>query len=109
MLSWSIEETNQQIELLPIATGTGDPLLPGGDALISFVNATLAGSGVAEARDNVVTALGGGAAIDAASVIGNFEMMNRIADGVGMPVGPGTRKRMADVIELLGLDHYPHA
>ncbi|MDJ0664742.1 MAG: hypothetical protein QNJ75_09290 [Acidimicrobiia bacterium] len=109
MLSWSCKETNQKVDLLPIASGTGDPLLPGGEALIGMVNATLAGSGVADARDKVVAALGGEAAVDAAAVIGNFEMMNRIADGVGMPVGAGSRKRMADVIELLGLDQYPHA
>ena len=109
MLSWSCKETGQKVDLLPVATGTGNPLLPGGEALLGMVNATLAGSGVADARNAVVAALGEDATIDAASVIGNFEMMNRIADGVGMPVGAGTRKRMADVIELLGLDQYPHA
>jgi hypothetical protein len=109
MLSWSCEETKQEVDLLPIAQGAGDPLLPGGIALIELVNATLAGDDVAAPRDLVVAELGEPAAIDAASVIGNFEMMNRIADGVGMPVGTGTRKRMGDVIELLRLNHYPHA
>ena len=109
MLSWSAEETNQEVDLLPIATGTGDPRLPGGTKLIEWVDAALSGSGVSSTRDAVVAELGQEAAVDAASVIGNFEMMNRIADGVGMPVGAGTRKKMADVIELLGLDRYPHA
>jgi hypothetical protein len=116
MLSWSIEETNAQIDLLPIATGEGDPLVPGGPELIAYVNATLSGENttlsghdVAPARRAVVTALGPEAAVDAAAVIGNFEMMNRIADGVGMPVGPGTRKIMADVINDLELDRFPHA
>ena len=109
MLSWSTETTSQEVDLLPIATGSGDPLLPGGDELLELVNKTLAGKDVAAARNAVVAKLGEAAAVDAASVIGNFEMMNRIADGVGMPVGAGTRKRMADVIELLGLDWYPHA
>ena len=109
MLSWSVEATNQEVELLPIATGSGDPVLPGGAELVEFVNAALTGEEVATARDAVISALGEAATVDAASVAGNFEMMNRIADGVGMPVGAGTRKRMADVIELLGLDQYPHA
>ena len=109
MLSWSCEETSQEVDLLPIAAGTGDQRLPGGTELVEFVNATLSGGDVDSARRSVTAALGEEATIDAASVIGNFEMMNRIADGVGMPVGAGTRKRMADVIELLSLDQYPHA
>ena len=109
MLSWSVEATNQEVDLLPIAAGSGDPLLPAGAELVEFVNAVLTGEGVATARDAVIAALGEAATVDAASVTGNFEMMNRIADGVGMPVGGGTRKRMAAVIELLGLDQYPHA
>lgn len=109
MLSWSIEETNQRINLTPIAEGEGDPLLPGGSELVGYVNATLAGRGVAGARAGVVDALGEPAAVDAAAVIGNFEMMNRIADGVGMPVGQGTRKGMAPIIQQLGLDSFPHA
>ena len=109
MLSWSIQETNQRINLLPIADGSGDTLLTGGSELIGFVTATLSGNEIAAARAAVVDALGTAAAADAAAVIGNFEMMNRIADGVGMPVGPGTRSRMAGIIQELGLDRYPHA
>ena len=109
MLSWSIEATNQRINLLPIAEGVGDPLLPGGGELIGFVNATLVGDGVDEARSAVVNALGPTATVDAAAVMGNFEMMNRIADGVGMPVGRGTRTRMAPIIQQLGIDSFPHA
>ncbi len=109
MLSWSIEETSASVELLPIATGEGNPLIPGGTELIAYVNATLSGHDIAPARQAVVTALGPEAAVDAAAVIGNFEMMNRIADGVGMPVGPATRKQMAGVINDLALDRFPHA
>ncbi len=109
MLRLNIAATNQKIDLLPIATGSGDPLLAGGEPLIGFANATLGGDGIANARSDVVDALGEAAAVDAAAVIGNFEMMNRIADGVGMPVGKGTRQRMANTIDLLGLDKFPHA
>ena len=109
MLSWSIGESNQRVDLLPIAHGEGDPLLPGGRQLISFVNATLTGSDVPSARAAVEDALGPAATVDAAGVVGNFEMMNRIADGVGMPVVPGTRRRMEPVIQQLGLAGFPHA
>jgi hypothetical protein len=109
MLSWSSQETEQRINLLPIAEGSGDPLLPGGSELIDFVNVTLAGNGISAARNAVADTIGPAAAVDAAAVIGNFEMMNRIADGVGMPVGAGTRTSMAGIIRELRLDGFPHA
>jgi hypothetical protein len=109
MLSWSVEATGQQVNLTPIAGDGGDPLLPGGRELIDYVTAVLSGRGVAEARDRVAANLGAPATVTAAAVTGNFEMMNRIADGVGMPVGGGTRRTMAQVIDDLHLDRYPHA
>ena len=109
MLSWSVEETGQRLNVLPIR-GTGeDPLLAGGRQLIDYVTATLGPGDVTEALQQLKATLGTAAVVDAAAVTGNFEMMNRIADGVGMPVGGGTRKRMAQVIEDLRLDTYPHA
>ena len=109
MLSWSAEATNQAVDLVPIATGSGDPLLPGGSELIEYVTAILSGRDIGAARHAVTAMLGATGAVDAAAVTGNFEMMNRIADAVGMPVGQGTRQRMATVIADLGLDRYPHA
>lgn len=109
MLSWSIEQTNAHVELKAVTDRSVDPLLPGGIELLDFVDAVLAGRGIEAARGAVVSRLGEEAAVDAAAVTGNFEMMNRIADGVGMPVGAGTRRRMAAVITDLGLDTFPHA
>ena len=109
MLRWSIEENEQQNRLASDCDRGGDPLIRGGTGLIEYVNATLSARGIASAREAVVTALGSYAAVDAAAVIGNFEMMNRIADGVGMPVSAGTRRAMAGVIEQLGLAGFPHA
>jgi len=109
MLSWSVEATGQQVNLKPIAGDGSDPLLPGGRELIDYVTAALSGRGVAEARDRVAATLGAPATVAAAAVTGNFEMMNRVADGVGMPVGGGTRRSMAQVIRDLHLDTYPHA
>lgn len=109
MLSWSAAETGQYVDLAAITDSEADPSVPGGRALIDFVTTVLSGDPVEEARDRVKDLLGAAAAVDAAAVTGNFEMMNRIADGVGMPVGRGTRTRMKDVIEELGLDRFPHA
>jgi alkylhydroperoxidase family enzyme len=111
MLSWSAETTNRTVDLEAIAFDEVSPGLPGGDELLAFTTATVAREPglIATARDALVAALGPEAMVDAAGVIGNFEMMNRIADGVGMPVGGGTRSRMEPLITSLGLDRFPHA
>ncbi|MCP4304235.1 MAG: hypothetical protein GY926_00075 [bacterium] len=109
MLSWSIEETRGRLNVLAISQPTLDPLIPGGSELLAYVDATLSGDDIATARNAVVAAISPEAAVDAAAVTGNFEMMNRIADGVGMPVGGGTRQRMRQIITDLQLDRFPHA
>ena len=109
MLSWSIEATSGTVELRAITDRTLDPLIPGGNELLAFVDAALSVVDVTDARARLEASLGQEATVDASAVVGNFEMMNRIADGVGMPVGGGTRRRMAAVIADLGLDRFPHA
>lgn len=109
MLSWSIEETNGRLDLRALRDRTVDPLLPGGRELLDYVSAVLHGTDIARTRSAVVAILGEAAAVDTAAVTANFEMMNRIADGVGMPVGGGTRQRMSRTISDLGLDRFPHA
>jgi hypothetical protein len=109
MLSWSIEQTNARVELKAITDSTIDPLIPGGRDLLRFVDAVLNNGDITAARAAVLSVIGESAAVDAAAVMGNFEMMNRIADGVGMPVGGGTRGQASQIIADLGLDLYPHA
>lgn len=109
MLSWSIEETKAEVDLLAISQPTVDPLIPGGRQLLAYIDAILNGVGIAAARQAVADAISPDGAVDAAAVTGNFEMMNRIADGVGMPVGGGTRQRMRQIITDLQLDRFPHA
>ena len=48
--------------------------------------------------------LGPESLVDAASVLGNFEMMNRVAEGTGIPIPSQGIERMRSEIELLGLD-----
>ena len=49
------------------------------------------------------------AATDAAAVAAAFEGLNRIVDGVGLPIGRAARRDLADLIEDLGLSSFPHA
>lgn len=78
--------------------------------LLDFVDAVLTGeeSARSDARSRVLDSLGPTGLVDACGVIANFEMMNRIADATGMPVGKGTLKRSAEWRGLLGLDRFRH-
>ncbi len=109
MLSSSIEATAGEVDLIAITDRSRDPLIPGGTALLDYVDAILLGGDITRTRDAVVNQLGVDGAVDATAVTGNFEMMNRIADGVGMPVGAGSRHRYGQLIIDLGLDRFPHA
>ena len=109
MLRASSEATSQTVDLRSTTDRTVDPILGGGAALLNLVDATLiGGTSLAAARDAVVRELGSEALVDAAGVVGTFEMMNRIADGTGMPVGKGALLRTADLRDQLGLDRFRH-
>ena len=82
--------------------------IPNGDLLIGFVDAVLSDGDSSAHRASVVGQMGEEALVETAGVIGNFAMMNRIADATGMPVGKGSLAHTADVRELLGLDRFRH-
>jgi alkylhydroperoxidase family enzyme len=79
-------------------------------ALLDFVDALLVGSeaDLTRAREKLLEEMGPASLVDAAAVVGNFQMMNRVADATGMPVGKGTLKRTKEWRELLGLDRFNH-
>lgn len=100
--------THTPLEVRAVADPTIDPLTPGGVALLAFVDAVLSGGDVASTAAAVKAELGAAGLVDAAAVIGNFQMMNRVADGTGIPVGRGSRIRNAALIDQLGLDRFDH-
>ena len=110
MLRVSAEVTTTPLDPRSITDRSVDPLLPSGTELLDFVDAVLTGDEHQQnaARDAVLGALGPTGLVDAAGVIANFEMMNRIADATGMPVGKGTLKRTAEWRQLIGLDTFNH-
>lgn len=107
LLSWSAQKTDTPVDLRAVTDPGVDPLVPAGRELVSFVDATLT-SGDSSAARALDAALGGPALVTAATVIGNFQMMNRVADATGIPVGTGSRRRNQKLIEELGLDRYDH-
>jgi hypothetical protein len=109
MLRASTQVTSLPLDARAITDSAVDPLIPAGSLLIAFVDAVLTdGPDLAQTRQDVLTAVGSTGLVDAAGVIGTFEMMNRIADATGMPVGKGTLKRTAEWRAHLGLDRFRH-
>lgn len=108
MLRASAEATSTPLEPRAITAPGLDPLIPAGRELIDLVDAVLAGTDAATQRASVRSIVGDDGLVDAAGVVGNFEMMNRIADATGMPVGQGSLQRSTEWRDLLGLDRFRH-
>lgn len=110
MLRWSAETTGRTVDLAAVSDPSIDPKLEGGTALVAVgrLGATIT-TPDAGAVELVATELGREAAADAAAVAAAFEGLNRIVDGVGLPVSRARKRDDADLIESLGLDSFPHA
>jgi hypothetical protein len=104
-LRWSGEVLQYDINIAGVADRSVDLGVPGGSALLALVDAFAGDDAAAleEARTAVREALGDEAFVDAAAVFGNFEMMNRVAEGVGLPIAPQAIEREAEMMKILGL------
>ncbi|GMQ93341.1 MAG: hypothetical protein BMS9Abin12_0818 [Acidimicrobiia bacterium] len=82
--------------------------VPNGNDLLRFVDAAMADSpdDLANRQTAIIETLGPESLVDAASVFGNFEMMNRVAEGTGIPISAQSIERMKDTIDELGLDNF---
>jgi hypothetical protein len=82
--------------------------VPGGDDLLAFVDAVIEGNSddLNRSQKAIIDTLGPESLVDASSVFGNFEMMNRVAEGTGIPVPAQAIERMSDTIEELGLNSF---
>ena len=104
MLSWSAEHLGYDLDIRSI----GDPSfacgVPGGNALLGLVDAVLTGTpDRTDAQAEVRTQLGDGGLAHAAGVFGNFQMMNRIAEGTGIPIPKQRIDASMSQIEAVGL------
>lgn len=109
MLSWSATETNQDLDLAAIVTPGADPGLAAGRQLIDLGLASVGTAPDGTAVAGVAAVLGPGPALKAACVAGAFEIYNRVVDATGLPTGPAMRRDLASIIDVLGLDGFPHA
>jgi hypothetical protein len=108
MLSWSAEETGRTVDLGHM-TSDGDIGIAGGPELVALGRASIGPESDPGPAAAVARVLGGDAAIYAAGVAANFELMNRAVDAAGLPVGRVSRERLAHIIEALEMDTFPHA
>ena len=102
MLRASAHATGTQVDLRAITDRSDDPLIETGSELLAFATALIHEDGAAlqGAREALLEAAGPDAVVRASAVAGNFQMMNRLVDATGVPVGASLR-----VIETdLGLD-----
>ncbi len=108
MLRWSAENSHYTFNPASIADTTQATGIPGGEALIALVDATMLGTeGEREqARTDLLSELGPQGLISAASTYGNFEMMNRIAEGTGVRASDAGYASSANWREQLGLDRF---
>jgi hypothetical protein len=104
MLRASVQHTGQPADLRSIADVTRDPLLPAGRELRDLTDAAVLRDPYERdvALPALVAAAGEPAAVRSAAVAGNFEMMNRLLDGIG--VGPGG---MVSIAPELGVTYPP--
>ena len=96
-----------QLDLRALADSSIDSGLPGSIAMLRLVDAAIANDepGAATARADIDRELGPAETTEVAAVIGNFEMMNRIADGTGTPMSARAREYLATELETIGLGH----
>lgn len=104
-LRWSGEIHGYDIKIEAVAGADVAVGVPGGSELIALVDAFLVeGTSQEASRAAVSEALGPESLFDAATVSGNFEMMNRVAEGTGIGIARQRLEREADLVRALGLD-----
>ncbi len=100
MLRASAHHTGRPVDLTAIAHPDRDSMLPAGRELLDFVTALIGRSGdLSVAREQLSEAVGPAGSVRAAAVAGNFQMMNRLVDATGVPIGASLRA-IADELDL---------
>jgi len=92
MLRASALDTRRTFDLTAIAHPDRDSRLSAGRELLRFVTAlVVAGEDLSGARERLSNLVGVAGVIRAAAVAGNFQMMNRLVDATGVPIGASLR------------------
>ncbi|GMQ98075.1 MAG: hypothetical protein BMS9Abin17_0580 [Acidimicrobiia bacterium] len=105
MLRESAIAYKYEIDLAAISD-TSIPIgIPGGNLLLELVDVLhgVSDEALADIQSALIDRLGPEALVDAAAVFGNFQMMNRVAEGSGIPIPQQAIDRESDLVTKLGL------
>ena len=89
--------------------GTGDAGVAHGARLLAFVEAIMRGEAADAERDRLRVVLSPDAFVDAAALIGSFNVVDRIADATGIPLDAAMDAMSRDVRDELGLGRFASA
>lgn len=89
--------------------GDGSIGIAAGRELVAVGRASVEVESNSAAIAAVAEAIGEAAAVYAGAVAAAFELLNRAVDAIGLPTGPASRRRLADVIEALDMESFRHA
>jgi hypothetical protein len=107
MLRASAKATGRPVELRAITDRSPDVLLDHGVELLGFVTALIRDHARLDEARTALDASAGPAAVGrAAAVAGNFQMMNRLVDATGVPIGASLRAIATD-LGLEETDRHP--
>ena len=108
MLRGSSITFGYELDIRAITDDRFDSGVPGSNVILPFVDAVMAGTASDQrlARKAIVDALGPDCLVDAAGVFANFQMMNRVAEGTGIPVPGAAIERESEMVEALGLNSF---
>lgn len=110
MLRASAEHTDRRHDLRGVVDPMADSLLPAGSELSAFADAAVLRDPLEmpAARTALIAVAGEAAVMRAAAVAGDFQMMNRLLDAVGVQVDRGGMA-LADELGLIVPVHLrPH-
>jgi len=79
--------------------------IPGGTQLLALVDIVLdvSSDSLTSVHAAIIDVLGPASLVDAAAVFGNFQMMNRVAEGTGIPISQQAIEREGEMVAELGL------
>lgn len=105
MLRESAIAYGYEIDLAAISD-TSIPIgIPGGNLLLQLVDILhgISSDSLADVHSAIIGRLGPEALVDTAAVFGNFQMMNRVAEGSGIPIPQQAIDRESELVAKLGL------
>ena len=104
MLRASAIALGYPFEMAGIGDRSSDTGIPGSGVILDFVDAVFFDNSADAARDALAVELGPEALVDAAGVYANFAMMNRVAEGTGIPIPGAAIERETEMVSALRLD-----